>query len=61
MVYWQFSMKQEPKSPEFGERRLTITPSARPRMGLEELLEGIPLASRIAEVDWGKPAGREEW
>ncbi len=41
--------------------RLTVTPRARPRMTLEELLEGIPPASRIAEVDWGAPVGREEW
>jgi antitoxin MazE len=41
---------------------LTITPSrAHPRMSLDEVLQGIPPASRIAEVDWGKPVGNEEW
>jgi antitoxin MazE len=41
--------------------RLTITPRAHPRMSLEDLLQGIPPASRIAEVAWGKPVGAEEW
>jgi len=41
--------------------RLTITPRGHPRMSLEELLQGIPPDTRIAEVTWGKPVGNEEW
>jgi antitoxin MazE len=41
--------------------RLTITPRSRHRMSLEGLLQGVPPAGPIGEVDWGKPVGNEEW
>lgn len=41
--------------------RLTITPRARPGMTLEDVLRGVPHATRSAEIDWGKPVGREAW
>jgi antitoxin MazE len=33
----------------------------KPRYTLEELLDGITDENRHEEMDWGPPAGREEW
>ena len=42
---------------------IVIAPVRRVRgkRSLEELVSRIPKSYRVAEVDWGRPVGREAW
>jgi antitoxin MazE len=41
--------------------RLVLTPINKPKYTLDELLAQITPENRHDEIDFGKPAGKEEW
>lgn len=43
------------------EGRIVVTPVARRRYTLESLLGGVTARNRHAEIDVGRPRGREAW
>ncbi len=41
--------------------RLVVSPVSAPRYTLKQLLAGVTKANRHAEMDTGRPVGRESW
>ena len=53
----------DPVEVEVRDGVIVVSPTRRRRgrHRLEDLVARIPPDGRTTEVDWGKPAGREEW
>jgi antitoxin MazE len=53
--------ENSPVDISMSDKTLVLKPLKKPRVTLDELLSGITEDNKHAEVDWGKPEGREEW